>query len=340
MQTMTLESPGKLVLSDTPLPAPPESGTALVRVRRVGICGTDLHAYQGRQPFFTYPRILGHELGVEVLAVGPGVTRVRPGDLCAVEPYLHCGACLPCRRGKINCCANLRVLGVHTDGGMREQIVVPAAKLHRSERLTPEQLALVETLAIGCHAVSRASPQPDEYCLIIGAGPIGLATLEFVRQAGARPIILERSPIRQAFCRDALGVADILTPSDQLEAELRDHAGGDLPEVVFDATGSSASMSAAFGLVAPGGRLIFVGLTVDEIKFRHPTFHKVEGTLLCSRNSLPGDFIRIIDLIERGVLDTRPWISSRPYLAELPGMFPALTRVETGVIKAVVRLDE
>jgi 2-desacetyl-2-hydroxyethyl bacteriochlorophyllide A dehydrogenase len=340
MQTMILESPGKLVLTDTRPPESPEPNTALVRVRRVGICGTDLHAYMGRQPFFTYPRILGHELGVEVLAVGPGVTSVRPGDLCAVEPYLHCGACVACRRGKTNCCANLRVLGVHTDGGMRERIVVPAAKLHRSDRLNPEQLALVETLAIGCHAVSRANPQPDECCLIIGAGPIGLATLEFVRQAGARPIVLERSPIRQTFCREVLGVADVLTPSERLDADLRDLAGGDLPEVVFDATGSSASMSAAFGLVAPGGRLIFVGLTVDEVRFRHPVFHKVEGTLLCSRNALPADFTRVMDLIERGVLDTVPWISSRPGLAELPGLFPDLTRVETGVVKAVVRLDE
>lgn len=340
MQTLILEAPGNLVLTDTRPPAAPEPDTALVRVRRVGICGTDLHAYLGRQPFFTYPRILGHELGVEVLAVGPGVTRVRPGDLCAVEPYLHCGACVACRRGKTNCCANLRVLGVHTDGGMRDQIVVPAEKLHRSDRLTPEQLALVETLAIGCHAVARAAPRPDEYCLIIGAGPIGLATLEFVRQTGARAIVLERSAHRQAFCRDVLGVADVLAPSDRLEAELRERAGGELPEVVFDATGASASMSAAFGLVAPGGRLTFVGLTADEVRFRHAAFHKVEGTLLCSRNALPADFARVIGLIEGGVLDTRPWISRRLGLAELADAFPALTRVETGVVKAVVRLDE
>ncbi len=340
MQTMILEAPGNLVLADTRPPESPGVGEALVRVQWVGICGTDLHAYHGRQPFFSYPRILGHELGVEVLAVGPGVTNVRPGDTCAVEPYLHCGNCIACRRGKSNCCSSLRVLGVHTDGGLREQIIVPAEKLHRSGRLSFEQLALVETLGIGCHAVSRTAPRPDEACLIIGAGPIGLATLEFVRLAGAKPIVLDRSEERRSFCQKVMGVSDLIAPSDRLEAELRERAGGELPEVVFDATGSSASMSAAFGLVAPGGRLTFVGLTGDEIRFRHAAFHKVEGTLLCSRNSLPADFRRVMELIESGKLDTRPWITHRLGLAELPGAFPSLTRVETGVIKAIVQVSK
>src|SRR4051812_45976817 len=175
MLSIVLDEPGRFRVTEAPKPPAPGAGEALVRVGRVGICGTDLHAYRGRQPFFSYPRILGHELGVEVLAVGAGVTGLEPGDRCAVEPYLDCGACLACRRGRTNCCAGLRVLGVHTDGGLRERITVPARKLHRSGRLSPEQLALVETLAVGCHAVGRAAPRADEACLVIGAGPIGLA---------------------------------------------------------------------------------------------------------------------------------------------------------------------
>src|SRR5947199_5981351 len=170
MQTIVLEKPGSLTLADTAAPTDVPPGHAMVRVRRVGICGTDLHAYRGRQPFFSYPRILGHELGVEVIALGDGDTfGLKKGDRCTVEPYLNCGTCIACRRGKTNCCATLQVLGVHTDGGLRETIVVPARKLHRSPRLTFEQLALVETLGIGCHAVDRAAPRPDETCLIIGA---------------------------------------------------------------------------------------------------------------------------------------------------------------------------
>jgi alcohol dehydrogenase len=338
MQTIVLETPGRLVLTRTPPPAGPGPGEALVRVRRIGICGTDLHAYRGRQPFFSYPRVLGHELGVEVLAVGPGVTGLAPGDRCAVEPYLNCGNCIACRRGKPNCCAALQVLGVHIDGGMRERITVPARKLHRSDRLSLEQLALVETLAIGCHAVARAAPGPDEPCLIVGAGPIGLAVLEFVKLAGAPVVVLDVNEQRLDFCRRVMGVRHALRPSADVAADLR-RLAGELPEVVFDATGSSASMSAAFGLVAPGGRLVFVGLTIDEVSFRHPIFHKVEGTLLCSRNALPGDFGRIIGLIEEGRLDTRPWITHRTAFADLPAVFASYTRPETGVIKAVVDVD-
>ena len=157
-----------------------------MRVHRVGICGTDISAYLGKMPFVTYPRILGHELGVEVLAVGDGVTNVKPGDRCSVEPYINDPTSYASRRGRPNCCERLQVLGVHTDGGMRPQFIVPARKLHAATKLSFEQLALVETLAIGCHAVSRSGLTSGETCLIIGAGPIGLATLEFVKLAGAK----------------------------------------------------------------------------------------------------------------------------------------------------------
>jgi alcohol dehydrogenase len=330
MDTVILQQPGRLVRADTPLPPPPGPGEALVRVHRVGVCGTDLHAFRGRQAFFSYPRILGHELGVEVLAVGPGVSHLSPGDRCAVEPYINCGACLACRRGKPNCCASLQVLGVHTDGGLRERIVVPARKLHVSAKLSLEQLALVETLAIGCHAVARAAVRPDETCLVLGAGPIGLAVLEFVRQAGAPVVVVDVNAQRLDFCRRVLGVENTLPSADAL--------AGELPEVVFDCTGASASMSGAFHKVAPGGRLVFVGITTDEVVFRHHLFHKVEGTLLCSRNALPGDFTRIIGLIEDGRLDTRPWITHRTPFADLVDVFPSFTRPETGVVKAVVEL--
>src|SRR5580658_1667442 len=163
MKTIRLEEPGRFALLSTQEPGSSlQPDEALVRVRRVGVCGTDLHAFGGNQPFFTYPRVLGHELGVEVFSVGSGVTHVRPGDRCSVEPYINCQKCIACRRGKPNCCRELRVLGVHADGGMRETIAVPARKLHPSAKLELDQLALVETLAIGCHAVERAGLVPGE----------------------------------------------------------------------------------------------------------------------------------------------------------------------------------
>jgi threonine dehydrogenase-like Zn-dependent dehydrogenase len=157
MKTIILDKPGQFQLTETEPPAAPLPGQALVRVRRVGICGTDIHAFKGDQPFFSYPRILGHELGVEVVSVASDVSNLTSGEICAVEPYLNCGVCIACGRGRPNCCVQLKCLGVHTDGGMRELITVPAAKLHPSHTLTLEQLALVETLGIGAHAVERAS---------------------------------------------------------------------------------------------------------------------------------------------------------------------------------------
>jgi 2-desacetyl-2-hydroxyethyl bacteriochlorophyllide A dehydrogenase len=340
MKALCLEAPKHWKRIDIPAPNKPGPGEALVRVHQVGICGTDLSGYLGKMPFFSYPRIPGHELGVEVLAVGPGVTNVRPGDRCSVEPYINCQRCYACGRGHTNCCEKHQTLGVHCDGGLRPRFLVPARKLHVSRTLTFEQLALVETLAIGCHATNRAALQPRESCVIIGAGPIGLATLEFVKLTGAKVIVLDMNEQRLEFCRNVMGVVHTVKLSDTTEQDLRELTDGHLPDAVIDATGNSASMSSAFGLIAHGGRLVFVGITTDEVRFRHPTFHRSEGTLLCSRNALPADFTRIIGLIEEGRVDTRPWITHRTAFETLIDVFPSYTLPETGVIKAVVAIQD
>ncbi|MBS0663056.1 MAG: zinc-binding alcohol dehydrogenase family protein [Verrucomicrobia bacterium] len=337
MQTLQLRQPGDLICCDTPAPAAPARGEARVRVRCSGVCGTDQHAYAGRQPFFTYPRIPGHELGVEVLAVGEGVTDLRPGDRCAVEPYLSCGRCIACRKGKTNCCETLQVLGVHVDGGWREEIVVPAAKLHGSTRLSFEQLALVETLGIGAHAVARGAPEAGESALVVGAGPIGLAVAQFAVEAGAKVTILDVNDARRAFAASWLGVGTLdargLTP-DRLRAEL----GGELPTLVFDATGNPGSLRTAFDWPAPGGRLVFASLVQGEIAFDDPNFHRRELTLCATRNSTAVEFRRIIALIESGRIDTKPWITHRARLPEVPAVFAQWTRPETGVVKAMIEL--
>lgn len=340
MKTLLLESPKHFKQIDTPLPEKPGPGEALVRVHRVGICGTDISGYLGKMPFFSYPRIPGHELGVEVVEVGEGVTNIRSGDRCSVEPYINDPNSYASRRGKPNCCDKLQVLGVHRDGGMRTHFILPARKLHVSRKLEFDQLALVETLAIGCHAVARAAIHPDETVLIIGAGPIGLATLEFVKLTGAKIIVLDMHESRLDFCRRVMGVQHTLKLADTVEQDLRAMTDGNLPDVVIDATGSNISMSNAFGYIAQGGRLIFVGITTDEVKFRHVTFHRPEGTLLCSRNALPEDFDRIITLIEDGKIDTKPWITHRSAFEDLIADFPAYTRPETGVIKAIIEVGD
>jgi len=344
MKAMLLEAPQsfkRIEIEEPPAPAP-GAGEALVRVSRVGICGSDISGYLGKMPFFSYPRIPGHELGVEVLAVSDGVTNVKPGDRCSVEPYMNCGKCIACRKGASNCCAVLKVLGVMTDGGLRERFIVPAGKLHPSAKLSYEQLALVETLAIGCHAVNRCNPVKGENVLIIGAGPIGLATLEFVKLTGARSIILDMNEQRLQFCKERMGADVTIKLGDNVEKDLRDvttPGNGDLPDVVIDATGNSTSMSNAFGYIAPTGRLVYVGITTQDVVFKHPVFHRPEGTLLCSRNAVPADFTRIIKLIEDGKIDTVPWITHRTPFEKMIEVFPSFTKPETGVIKAIVEVS-
>jgi len=308
-----------------------------VRVCCSGVCGTDLHAYAGNQPFFTYPRVPGHELGVEVVAVGTGVTSVRPGDHCAVEPYLSCGRCIACRQGRTNCCETLQVLGVHVDGGWRDEIIVPAAKLHASAKLSFEQLALVETLGIGAHAVARGAPEPGESVVVVGAGPIGLAVAQFAAVAGAKVTVLDVNAARRAFAADWLKV-DTLEARGLTPAALRAALGGELPTLVFDATGSMAALRAAFLWPAQGGRLVFASLVQGEVGFDDPNFHRRELTLLATRNSTAVEFRRVIALIESGRIDTKPWITHRARLADVPAAFAGWTRPETGVIKAMIEL--
>jgi alcohol dehydrogenase len=340
MKAIVLEQPGKFVLSDLSEPAAPAPGEAVVRVHRVGICGSDISGYLGKMPFYSYPRIPGHELGVEVVAVGEGVTNVRPGDRCSVEPYMNCQQCAACRRGAGNCCQNLKVLGVHTDGGLRPRFAVPARKLHKSAKLTLEQLALVETLAIGCHAVNRGAPRGDDHVLVIGAGPIGLSVIEFVKLTGATLTVLDLNDRRLVFCRETMGVKHTVLSVGDRDADVRavQQVTGELPNVVIDATGNQKSMSGSFHFAGHTGRVVFVGIGTFDVSFPDPLLHARELTVYASRNALPADFERIIKLIEDGRIDTRPWITHRCGFDALADTFPAYTKPETGVIKAMVEL--
>jgi 2-desacetyl-2-hydroxyethyl bacteriochlorophyllide A dehydrogenase len=338
VKTIVLQEPRRLVAVERDEPGPPGPGEALVGVRRMAVCGTDLHAFEGAQTFFTYPRVLGHELAVEVIEVGDGVSNVSPGDACAVEPYLECGDCVACRRGRPNCCASLSVLGVHVDGGLCERVRLPARKLHPSKKLGLDQLALVEMLGVGAHAVGRADLEPGARTLVIGAGPIGLGVMALARAAGAEVIALDVEAHRLEHCRSALGVAHALVSGPDAPAALEELTGGDRADVVFDATGSPASMQAAFGYVGHGGRLVLVGHSPADIRFSNPLFHGREMTLLASRNSRADEIAGVVTALEEGRVDAGAWISHRTAFGDLIDAFPAYARREDGLIKAIVEL--
>jgi 2-desacetyl-2-hydroxyethyl bacteriochlorophyllide A dehydrogenase len=341
MKAIQLAEPKQFRVIDVPEPAAPESGEAVVKVFRVGVCGTDYSGYLGRMPFFSYPRIPGHELGVEVVAVGPDVKHVKPGDRASVEPYINCQTCYSCVRGHTNCCENHQTLGVHCDGGLRPYFTIPARKLHVSKTLSFEQLALVETLGIGLHAVNRANPRADETVLIIGAGPIGLSVVEFARLAGSRVVLMDINEDRLRFAREKLGVGETIAARG-LDKDVRaftELTGAKLGNVVVDATGSAKSMTAAYQFVGFAGRLVWVGITQDELRFTQPPMHRREMTFLASRNALAHEFTRIIRLIEGGMLDTRPWITHRAPFEAMIGEFANWLKPETGVVKAMVEVN-
>lgn len=340
MKAIRLREPKHFEHVEIAEPGAPGPGMVRVRTHRMGICGTDYSGYLGKFPFFQYPRIPGHELGVEVIEVGQGVQNVAVGDRCSIEPYMNCGECYACRKGSTNCCQSLNVIGVMVDGGLCEQFLVRADKLHPSAKLNYDQLALVETLAIGCHACDRGAPESGDHVLIIGAGPIGLATLEFVRLTGATVTVMDMVESRLEFCRDRYQVAHTIPfRGDGSETELIEKiTGGDKYAVVIDATGNQHSMSSAFQYVAHTGTLVYVGITLQDLTFKHTVLHRPEITLKAARNALPGDFTRIIRLIEEGTINTDPWITHRTTFDTVIDEFETFTRPESGVIKAIIEV--
>ncbi|MCK6625212.1 MAG: zinc-binding alcohol dehydrogenase family protein [Anaerolineae bacterium] len=338
MKTIILEQPGVLRLAETDPPGQPGPGEALVRVRRVGICGTDLHAFAGQQNFFSYPRILGHELAVEVAVIGPTeqTLDIAVGDTCCVIPYLHCGQCIACRRGKTNCCVKMQVLGVHRDGGMQEWIIVPVDKLLKAEAIPPEHLALVEMLCIGAHAVKRAQLEAGETALVIGAGPIGLAVCQFALLSGVKVIVLDISDKRLEFCRRHFAVEAVIDGKDDPLTQIHVHLKGEFPTAVFDATGSSKSMNQAFGYVAHGGSLTFVGHFPGDVTFHDSDFHQREMTLLASRNATYDDFAWSIQMLQQGQINLIPWITQQVSPEEIITAFPTWLDPAQGMIKTML----
>jgi 2-desacetyl-2-hydroxyethyl bacteriochlorophyllide A dehydrogenase len=337
MKAVVCRSPGDLALEDRPAPGSPPAGWALVAVSHVGICGTDYHIFEGKHPFLAYPRVMGHEVSGTVLEIGEGVD-LAVGEPVIINPYLACGKCIACRQGKPNCCVRIEVLGVHRDGAMCEQILVPAQNLYPANGLSLADAAAVEFLAIGAHAVRRSRAQPGARTLVIGAGPIGLGTALFARIAGLDTRLLDTSTERLGFAESELDFSTLDASREAAADLVRGATDGEGFEVVFDATGNTQSVQSAFAHVAHGGTLVLVSVVKDDIAFSDPEFHKREMTLIGSRNALRSDFDHVAASIRNGAVPLAKLVTHRTSLGETPRNLARWAHEKSGLIKAVVQV--
>ena len=338
MKSLVCITPGVLNYAISALPQPAKE-MAIIKIKRIGICGTDLHAFEGTQPFFDYPRILGHELSGELISFddAPGFSI---GEAVTFIPYFNCGTCIACRNGLPNCCVHLNVCGVHSDGGMVEYLSVPSYALVHGNGLSFDELALVEPLAIGAHGVCRAAITAGEFVLVIGAGPIGLGTMEFARIAGGKVIALDVNERRLTFCKERLKVAHTVNALDaDVNEQLANITNGDMPTIVIDATGNLNAVNNAFQYMAHGGRYVLIGLQKGDISFSHPGFHKREGTLMSSRNATRHDFEHVIACIKNKLVDPTTYITHRVTFDQVKENFDSWLNPTNGVIKAMVTME-
>ncbi|WP_281337030.1 zinc-binding alcohol dehydrogenase family protein [Flavobacterium eburneipallidum] len=337
MKYIVCEKPQEFLIKEKEMPVRKE-GEVLLKIRKIGVCGTDIHAFGGTQPFFEYPRILGHELAAEYIeGEAPGF---KKGDKVTFIPYFHCGKCIACTNGLTNCCANIKVFGVHIDGGMAEYISVPEQYLLHGQGLDYDQLALVEPLAIAAHGVRRAAVTAKDTVLVMGVGPIGIGLINFAKIAGAKVIAMDINQYRLNFCKEELGADEIINPmTEDVVEKLKEYTNGNMPTVVIDATGNRNVMNSAFNYISHGGRFVLVGLQKGELAFSHPEFHKRESTLMSSRNATTEDFEYVIECLKAGKIDPSKYITHRANFEDMIGEFGKWIDPKNNVIKALIELD-
>jgi 2-desacetyl-2-hydroxyethyl bacteriochlorophyllide A dehydrogenase len=334
MTALVCTKPGALAIDQRPAPHR-AADEVLLHIRRVGTCGTDYHIFEGLHPFIDYPRVMGHELS-GVVAEAPASSRLRKDQVVTVNPYLACGRCIACRKGKPNCCMAISVLGVHRDGGMCEWLSLPERNLLPAEGLSLDAAAAAEFLAIGAHAIRRSGMGEGAQVLVVGAGPIGLGAAIFARIAGASVTMMDRDPGRIAVARTAIGIEDLILAGEDAGEQVAGATAGEGFEFVIDATGNRASMEKGFGFVAHGGSYVLVSVVKDSITFSDPEFHKREMTLLGSRNATDADFNRVIAAIRAGQVPIEKLITHRTTLAGALADLPRWAHEKSGLVKALI----
>lgn len=342
MKALVLKKPGELMVEERAKPVP-QKDEILLKVLAVGVCGTDLHSFNGKSPMFKYPGVMGHELALQIVAIPPSAQEAgkgfREGDIVTALPYLHCGTCMSCRRGRINCCIELQCLGVHTDGGMQEYITLPAKYLVPAGRVPFQDISIVECFSIGFHGVRIGNPDWKDSALVVGAGPIGIGVIHGLKERGIPVIALDINDKRLGYAKD-IARADYVINATRTDPEqaLRDITGGEMPRFVFEATGNGAQMIKSINLAGYGGVVVFIGYSDVEITYSDINFHKKELALLASRNATKEDFAAVIAGMESGRVNTTGFVSHTASLEEAVHQFASWTKPETGCVKAVITM--
>ncbi|XHA15966.1 zinc-binding alcohol dehydrogenase family protein [Citrobacter farmeri] len=335
MNMLICQEPRKLIHEKRDIPIP-DKHEALIKIKSVGICGTDIHAWGGNQPFFSYPRVLGHEICGDIVTLGEKVTQFKVGQQVAVIPYVACQQCPACLGGRTNCCEKISVIGVHQDGGFSEYLSVPVTNLLQAEGIDPHAAALIEPYAISAHAVRRAAIAPGDQVLVVGAGPIGIGAAAIARADGAQVVVADTSIARREHVTSRLGLPVVDPSEDDFEAQLRSQFGGSLAQKVLDATGNQHAMNNTVNLIRHGGTIVFVGLFKGDLQFSDPEFHKKETTMMGSRNATPEDFAKVGRLMAEGKLNAEMMLTHRYPFSQLAEVFERDVINNRTLIKGVI----
>ncbi|MDR3325407.1 MAG: zinc-binding alcohol dehydrogenase family protein [Spirochaetaceae bacterium] len=338
MKVGIVEKPGVLKIAEREEPKVVGPQDVLIQVKRVGICGSDVHIRHGKNPFATYPRVWGHEFVGIVADAGPAVARIKKGDHVVVEPIVSCGRCYACRQGRPNICETLAVMGVHIDGGCQEYIVVPQEKAHRLPAKTPwDEAVLVEPFTIGAQACHRGNVQKGDYVLVMGAGTIGLTAVVNAKLAGAKVIASDLVDEKLHYAAQCGADWTINPQSQDLFAQVRQISGGMGSNVTIDAVCNQKSFEDAVEITSAAGRVVELSFNEQPSAIAPVGIIKKE-LAICGSRLQTHRFPIVIDHLEHGRLPLAGFVTKVFPLAEMVEAFDYVDKNNAGVRKVVISL--
>lgn len=339
MKAIRIVEPFKVECIDVPKPEPKE-GQALLKIEAAGICGSDIGAFRGTNNLVSYPRIIGHELAGTVISIPDNNPKgIKVGDRVVAEPYMFCGHCYPCSIGRTNCCTDMHTLGVHVDGGMCEYFCHPASMLVKiPDGMTWEQAAMAEPLTISLHGIHRAQLKAGEYCVVIGAGPIGLAAAMAAQAYGAHGILIDLVQERLDFAHDKAGIEYIINSGkEDATARIREITNGNMAQVVVECSGANPAIRAALvDYVSHAGRITLTGWPKKETSLPTDLITKKEVDIRGGRNSA-GEFEEALELIHSRRVDMEKMLTKTVTPEEAPATIVDIEKNPGNYMKVVVK---